>query len=183
MAGRLLAAIPYAAILFSEPIDDKRNNRGVPRQRGKNMTTEFHERLEAAYQLFARCPDPQAKAAEGGWSVKEILGHLVDSAGNNFQRLQRYVPGGELRFPEYDQEESVRRANYRHFEFRALLSLWYDYNKLLLHLYANIPQADRESMIKVGDNAAVSIRQLMADYFSHMALHEKQAERIIAAGP
>jgi len=58
-------------------------------------------------------PEPAEK--EGGWSIKEILGHLFDSAGNNHQRLLRYVKGGELKFPGYDQEEFVRRANYQEF--------------------------------------------------------------------
>jgi len=147
------------------------------------MDAESRNRMESIYQLFNGCADPQAKAAEGGWCIKEVLGHLVDSAGNNFQRLQRYVPGGELRFPGYDQEECVRRADYARFEFRDLLTLWYGLNKLLLHLYGNIPESERQSTIKVGENAAVSIRQLMSDYFAHMELHQKQVEAIIALKP
>ena len=113
-------------------------------------------RFENTYQLFRNCTSPDKKENNDGWSVKEILGHLVDSASNNHQRLLRYVANGELRFPSYDQDLFVTRANYRNFEYRDLLTLWYLHNKLLFHVYENIPEEDLESSIKVGDNRAAS---------------------------
>jgi hypothetical protein len=144
------------------------------------MEAGWLERIENTFQLFKTCPDPDLRGREGGWSIREVLGHLFDSAGNNHQRLLRYVRGGELRFPGYDQEEFVRRGNYREFEYRDLLSLWYHQNKLLLHVYDHIPEEDRESSIRVGDGEAMSIRRLMEDYFGHLATHEEQAKRILA---
>jgi hypothetical protein len=44
------------------------------------------------------------KPAPDRWSKKEILGHLIDSAGNNHQRFVRAQLQGELRFPGYEQE-------------------------------------------------------------------------------
>ena len=144
------------------------------------MDAEFMTVFERAYQLFKTCPDPHRRQAEAGWCIKEILGHLVDSVSNNYQRLQRYHPGGEIQFPGYDQEECVRRANYSTFDYPDLLNLWYTHNRILLHLCGNIPEEDLESKIKVGDNPAMSIRKLIADYFAHMVLHENQAREILA---
>jgi hypothetical protein len=136
--------------------------------------------IEITYQLFRTCPDPNPREKEGGWSIKQILGHLFDSASNNHQRLLRYVKGGELKFPGYDQEEFVRRANYHEFEYLNLLSLWHWQNNLLLHIYDHIPEEDRESSIRVGDREAVSIGRLMEEYFAHMEAHEEQVKRILA---
>jgi hypothetical protein len=139
---------------------------------------EWLQRIEKIYQLFKTCPDPNLREKGEGWSIKEILGHLFDSASNNHQRLLRYVKGGELKFPGYDQEEFVRRANYRKFEYLDLLSLWHQQNRLLLHIYDHIPEEDRESSIRVGDREAASIKRLMEDYFAHLEVHEEQVKRI-----
>ncbi len=144
------------------------------------MKENYSKTIERVYQLFSACPDPNKQEGEDGWSSKEILGHLLDSLSNNHQRLLRYQAKENLDFPGYDQARFVQRANYKDFEFKVLLSLWYNYNQLLLHIIASIPADDLKSTITVGDRPAVTIEQLVADYFSHMELHEKQVKRIVA---
>lgn len=144
------------------------------------MSTEYLKTIERVYQLFRTCPEPAAREKGEGWSVKEILGHLVDSVSNNYQRMVRYVPKGNLSFPPYDQEQNVKRANYQAFDYDHLLALWYGYNKLLLHMIAAIPAADLDSTTTVGDKPPVPLRQSIPDYFAHMENHERQARRIIA---
>lgn len=143
------------------------------------MKLEFISIFERVYQLFQTCPDPHFNHGGQGWCTKEVLGHLIDSVSNNYQRIQRYIPQAELEFPGYDQEECVRRVDYRSFDYTLLLSLWYNHNKLLFHLYDNIPAQDLDSKIKVGDNPAMTIDELMEDYFAHMALHENQVKEIM----
>ena len=144
------------------------------------MNPEYKKTIERVYQLFRTCPDPSAKEKGEGWSVKEILGHLVDSVSNNYQRIVRYIPKGNLNFPPYDQEQNVKRANYQAFDFDQLLALWYNYNMLMLHMIAGIPAADLHSTTTVGDKPPVALRQSIPDYFAHMENHERQAKRIIA---
>jgi hypothetical protein len=144
------------------------------------MNPDHKITIERVYQLFRACPDPAAREKGDGWSVKEILGHLVDSVSNNHQRIARYIPKGNLNYPAYDQEQCVKRADYRAFDFDQLLTLWYNYNKLLLHMIAGIPAADLDSTITMGDKPPVAIRQLIPDYFAHMENHERQARRIIS---
>ena len=89
------------------------------------MSPEYKKTVERVFQLFRTCPDPNRKESVEGWSVKEILGHLVDSVSNNHQRLSRYIPKGNLSFPGYDQELCVQRARYQAFDLDQLLALWY----------------------------------------------------------
>lgn len=144
------------------------------------LNPESKRTVERVYQLFRSCPDPGVRDREGGWSVKEVLGHLVDSVGNNHQRLARYMPKGTISYPAYDQEQCVQRAGYQTFDYDRLLALWYTYNQLLLHLIAGIPTADLDAAIAIGDKPPVMLRQLIQDYFAHMENHEQQARRIIA---
>ena len=143
------------------------------------MNPEYEKTVERVYQMFRTCPDPDRKESAEGWSVKEILGHLVDSVSNNHQRIVRYIPKGNLNYPAYDQEQCVQRAAYQTFDLERLLALWYNYNQLLLHMIAGIPAADLGSTITIGDKPPVAIRQLIPDYFAHMENHERQARRII----
>lgn len=140
---------------------------------------DFQATLERLQQLFATCPDPGRRERPEGWCVQEVLGHLVDSASNNLQRLQRRIPGGELAFPGYDQDAFVRRAGYARFPYADLLALWSLQNRLLLHVYAAIPEEERDDLIRVGDRPATTIRSLLHDYFAHMEKHEAQVLRIL----
>ena len=147
------------------------------------MNPDYQKTVERAYQLFRTCPDPGARENGQGWSVKEVLGHLVDSVSNNYQRIVRYVPQGHLSFPPYDQEQNVRRADYPAFDYDRLLALWYAYNLLMLHMLARIPAGDLDSTTSVGDKPPVALRQSIPDYFAHMENHERQVRRIMAARP
>jgi hypothetical protein len=147
----------------------------------KMKNTNYHQLVEKVYQLFSICSDPRKKAANGGWSIKEVLGHLLDSASNNHQRLLRYKKKDNLEFPGYDQEAFVTRANYKDFEFSTLLSLWYNHNKLLLHIYQNIRSDAVDSTFSVGGRPPVTLEQLFINYFDHMENHEKQVEDILGS--
>lgn len=59
---------------------------------------------------------PEAAAAhalaEGQWSPKQIIGHLIDSAANNHQRFVRAQFTDDLVFPGYEQEAWVEVQHY-----------------------------------------------------------------------
>jgi hypothetical protein len=143
------------------------------------MHSQYKKTLERLFQLFTTCPDPNTREHEDGWSIKEILGHLVDSSSNNHQRLARYQAQGHFQFPGYDQNIFVQRVQYDSFDFRMLVSLWYQYNQLLLHLIKHIPHEDLTSTITVGDRPTVTLEHLIDDYFAHMEVHERQILRIL----
>ncbi len=52
---------------------------------------ELREDVDAtAAALLTLSPEAAArKPAPGGWSIKEVVGHLIDSASNNHQRFVR----------------------------------------------------------------------------------------------
>ena len=141
----------------------------------------FRTTVGSLAELFGSCTDPDAKAPEGGWTVRQVLGHLVDSAANNMQRLQRYVSRGELRFPGYDQEAFVWRAGYGTFDYQELLGFWRTYNRLLWHTWRHVPAPDADSRVVIGEKPAVPLRQLLDDYVKHLLAHEAQVKAILEA--
>ena len=142
---------------------------------------EHQQILERLYQLFLNCADPNTREQEKSWSIKQVVGHLLDSLNNNHQRLARYIPGGGLKFPAYDQNVFVEHMYYDSFPYQRLVSLWYEYNLLFLHAIGHVPAEDLNSKLTIGDRPTLSLQQLIDDYFAHMEIHERQVRRILEA--
>jgi hypothetical protein len=113
-------------------------------------------------------------AISGGWSRKQILGHLIDSASNNHQRFVRALLQDELRFPKYDQEGCVRVERYQDLPWLELTNLWAAYNLFLAHILSGVPAAKRSTPCFVGDGPVMTLEELAADYVVHMEHHLQQ---------
>jgi hypothetical protein len=70
-----------------------------------SVATELGRTVAQAKPLLLKLTnaDTTARPNAKKWSKKEILGHLMDSAGNNHQRFVRATLQGSLTFPGYDQ--------------------------------------------------------------------------------
>src|ERR1700722_126870 len=53
-------------------------------------------------------PERTEPILTGGWSRKQVIGHLIDSASNNHQRFVRAAVQASWDFPGYDQNGRVR---------------------------------------------------------------------------
>lgn len=103
------------------------------------------------------------------WSLKEILGHLIDSAANNHQRFVRLQETAVLEFPAYSPEW-IAIQKYNDMNFDDLLDLWKSYNIFLAHLMRT---ADPGSLthVWVRDEADLTLEFLMTDYLEHLRSH------------
>lgn len=110
----------------------------------------------------------------GGWSRKQVLGHLIDSASNNHQRFVRAGLQGPLDFPGYDQEGCVRLQAPQEAEWSLLVSLWAAYNRYLAHVIDRIPPAKVETPCRIGSGKQITLGFLAADYVRHMLHHLRQ---------
>lgn len=110
----------------------------------------------------------------GGWSRKQVLGHLIDSASNNHQRFVRAALEGSLDFPGYDQEGCVRLQAPQQAEWSLLVSLWASYNRYLSHVIANLPASKLEAPCRIGGGELVTLGFLATDYVRHLLHHLRQ---------
>ena len=127
----------------------------------------------------ARRPD------KGGWSPREILGHLIDSAANNHRRFVLAQSQDDLVFPGYEQESWVRLQRYQDESWASLVTLWEAYNRHLAHVMASAPTAERErprarhNLQEIGFKELASeqpatLGWLMHDYVDHLRHHLAQ---------
>ena len=116
------------------------------------------------------------------WSGKEMLGHLIDSAFNNHQRIVRAVGQSDLVFQGYDQEEWVRRNNYQQRDVCELLCLWKLANDHIISAINALPKGFIHKEFKKHNLHCISMNPLPAsgwatlsylvwDYIQHMEGH------------
>ena len=65
------------------------------------ITEEFRSVVESFNDKLAGIPGEITgiRLSEDKWSLKEIIGHLIDSASNNHQRFVRLQFGDLVNFP------------------------------------------------------------------------------------
>ena len=125
-----------------------------------------------AETLEAR-PDP------GAWSIKEIFGHLIDSASNNHQRFVRLQITDRLVFPDYSQDNStwISIQKYREAPWEELLSMWRYYNLHLARVIRAVNPDCIDHLWIVNKDTSISLGDLMTDYLRHLKDHIRQIEQ------
>ena len=140
------------------------------------LSAELHRTVDAAEPILRKVSDRQSAEAilPGGWSRKQVLGHLIDSASNNHQRFVRAALQGSLEFPGYDQEGCVRIQMIEAADWSTLITLWASYNHYLAHVIAHLPDSNRGATCRIGSNQPVTLEFLAQDYLRHLLHHLAQ---------
>ncbi|MGB9181141.1 MAG: DinB family protein [Pyrinomonadaceae bacterium] len=152
-----------------------------------NVLEDFRGTIEtAAVRLLSMSEkESEAARAEGKWSPKEVIGHLIDSAANNHQRFVRAQFKDDLVFPGYEQNEWVRAQRYKQESWPLLVQLWKAYNLHLLHVMASVPEEilkaeraqhslDKIAWQTVSTDEPTTLEYLMTDYIGHLKNHLNQ---------
>ncbi len=110
----------------------------------------------------------------GGWSRKQVIAHLIDSASNNHQRFVRAALQTSLEFPGYDQDGNIRVQAPQDADWLLLISLWAAYNRYLAHIIAHLPASKLETPCRIGSGKPVTLEFLATDYVTHLVHHLNQ---------
>ena len=110
----------------------------------------------------------------GGWTRKQILGHLLDSASNNRQRFVRASIEGSYAGPSYAQDAWVAAHGYADLSWKTLVDWWNVEHDILLAIVERIPEERMNALCTVGDNPPVTLRYLIEDYTRHQFHHFDQ---------
>ncbi len=114
------------------------------------------------------------KLSSEKWSIKEIFGHLIDSAANNYQRFVRLQETDKLIFPSYDYNW-IEIIKYNSYPYIQIIEPWKQYNLLLCHIFENISDSTLNN-IWIIDNNKLTLKFLITDYIDHLEIHLKQLE-------
>jgi hypothetical protein len=142
----------------------------------KQLADELHSEIAASYPRLRALSETQVSGprAEGKWSRKEILGHLIDSAANNHQRFVRAQMVDAFEWPGYEQNEWVRAHGYRDQTWTELLGLWLALNSHVARVIELVPDSKANTRCIIGGGGAVTLEWLIQDYVRHLRHHLTQ---------
>lgn len=148
---------------------------------------DFHATLMGATHRLQAISDEQSarQPATDKWTIKQILGHLIDSAANNHQRFVRAQFTDDFVFPGYQQENWVNAQKYNDAPWSDLIQLWHFYNLHLLHVIAAIPEGkftqarirhnlDEIAWHPVDKKDPTTLDYVVRDYLVHVKHHLDQ---------
>jgi hypothetical protein len=148
---------------------------------------DFRRTIDHAAARLLLIPEANSATppAEGKWSPKQIIGHLIDSAAHNHQRFVRAQFGDDLVFPGYEQAAWVEVQRYNDEPWSQLVELWRHYNLHLAHVMSNIPvevrtkartrhNLDLIAWQTVSTSEPVTLEYFLQDYVAHLQHHLNQ---------
>jgi hypothetical protein len=116
--------------------------------------------------------DAQTRPGGGhGWSRKQELGHLIDSATNNRIRFATAALDATYSGPTYNGEGWVQLGGYESMPWNTVVDLWSAHNQALATLIAKIPDEKLTVHCQIGTAPAVTLAFLIEDYILHMQHH------------
>jgi hypothetical protein len=141
---------------------------------------EFEKRIEVVAAQLARISEADSGklVREGGWSKKQVLGHLLDSSANNHLRFVRATLEGSYEGPGYAQKECVDLHGYGDWSWKDLVEQWKVRNNLLTRVVHRIPESKLSATCRIESGDPVTLRFLIVDYLGHMENHVHQIAEI-----
>ena len=117
-------------------------------------------------------------------SIRQILGHLVDSASNNTHRVVHLqYRENPMTFPNYatfgNNDRWIAIQDYQHEDWHNLIQLWKYTNLHFIHVVRNIDLTKLENQWISGESNLVSLKEMVDGYLPHLELHLKEMEELI----
>jgi hypothetical protein len=139
----------------------------------KTLSAKLRKTVSYADKVLRAMPEQECciPVLAGGWSRKQVLGHLIDSASNNHQRFVRGALQDALELPGYDQVGWARVQAAEQIPWQDLISLWVSYNQLLAHVIERIPESHLNVLCRIGGGEPVTLEFIAQDYLRHMLHH------------
>jgi hypothetical protein len=118
-------------------------------------------------------------------TIKQILGHMVDSASNNTHRIVHLqYRDNPLRFPNYatngNNDRWIAIQNYQNENWNDLIQHWKYSHLHWIHIVKNVNQdkLDNEwiSESKYGD---IKLKDMITDFLRHFNLHLSEIQELI----
>lgn len=117
-------------------------------------------------------------------TIKQIIGHMVDSASNNTHRIiHLQYQASPLIFPDYanlgNNDRWISIQNYQDENWKNLVQLWKYSHLHIVHLINNVNMEKLDNEWISALNDTISLKEMMIDYLRHFKLHLNEIDALI----
>jgi hypothetical protein len=118
------------------------------------------------------------------WTIKETVGHMIDSASNNIHRIihLQYQPS-PLNYPDYanlgNNDRWVAIQHYQTENWYDLVQLWKYSNVHIVHVINHVNMDKLDNVWITALNDRVSLKAMIIDYLRHFKLHLREIDELI----
>jgi hypothetical protein len=118
-------------------------------------------------------------------TVKQIVGHMVDSASNNTHRvIHLQYQESPLIFPDYanlgNNDRWIAIQNYQDEDWNNLVQLWKHTNMHFCHVVQNINPEKIDNEWISALNQRITLEAMVADFPRHFRLHLNEIDELIS---
>jgi hypothetical protein len=118
-------------------------------------------------------------------TIKQILGHMVDSASNNTHRIVHLqYQDSPLRFPNYatngNNDRWIAIQNYLNENWNDLIQHWKYSHLHWIHVVKNVNQEKIDNeWISDSKYGNITLREMIGDFLRHFNLHLSEIQELI----
>ena len=116
-------------------------------------------------------------------NVKQIVGHMIDSASNNTHRIVhlQYQPS-PFAFPCYasfgNNDRWITIQDYQSENWTNLVQLWKYINLHIVHIINHVNEDKLDNQWVSANGKNISLRNMLTDYLQHFKLHLGEIEEL-----
>jgi hypothetical protein len=119
-----------------------------------------------------------------GRTIKEIVGHMIDSATNNTHRIiHMHYQDSPVQYPDYanlgNNDRWIAIQNYQEEDWELLVALWVTTNRHIVHVIGQIDESKLGQIWTSALNDKVSLEAMITDFPRHFKLHLQEIEELI----
>ena len=114
-------------------------------------------------------------------TIKQILGHLIDSASNNHQRMIRLQYNTILTFPDYRQDNDlwITLQDFQTEDWNNLIQLWKYFNLHMVQVIKSVDQSKLDNYWHDFEGTKVTLQEMIEGYLWHINLHLNEIQELI----
>jgi len=138
----------------------------------ENIIKELRDQVIDIQAIISEIPEDKEEYvyAEGKWTIKEIIGHIIDAERVLGYRALRFARKDRTPLPGYDENLYVANAN---FSKQTLYSLGHEFAIVREANLALFKVWDEEALSQIGvaNNSEISVRALLFMIAGHASHH------------
>jgi hypothetical protein len=117
-------------------------------------------------------------------TIKQIVGHMADSASNNTHRIiHMHYQDSPVSFPDYanlgNNDRWIAIQNYMDEEWNRLIDLWSALHRHLVHVIGQVKEEKLEQVWMTALGEEITLEEMILDFPRHFKLHIREIEELL----